>query len=308
MDEDLEHRKRGDHDGDPGAITGPRRSFMEVVMEDLSEHVEDFAWSDLVIFVAACWIGGALLLSPLSGIHWLVPGDFKYRTAMYYHGLMVPVLILLYLLTVNILPLKVLNRRIYGIGAISSILFVGLGSMFNFKKGLSAASLVQITGMVMTDILGIVLAVALVAFAIQDEKISRINTPFRVVLSSMVAILAAALLGHLSGWTIDLGIKSFPGATALLHATGMKPLAFHEGLLSSHSHLMVFAVLCWLVAITAIAFGYQSLTGWKRCVSTGGVVDDTDKYLVCHGHIPCFSFFGLGTSPVFCIRSQRSSP
>ncbi len=236
-----------------------------------SNIIKAFDWSDLGIFVAACWISVALILSPFSGCHWLVPGDFKYGVAMYYHGLMVPVLILLYLLTVNMLPLKVLNKRIYGIGAISSILFVGLGSIFNLKKGLSLAAIIQIIGMVTTDILGIVLAFALGISVIQDEKTSRISTPSWVLLSSMIAILVAAPLGHLSGWAIDLGIKSFPGATALLHATGMKVQDFQDGLIGSHSHLIVFAVLCGLVAITAISLGYESFSGWKRRVSTWGL-------------------------------------
>jgi len=58
-------------------------------MEGLSEHIEAFTWSDFAVFVAACWIAVALILSPFFGIHWFVPGDFNYRTAMYYHGLMV---------------------------------------------------------------------------------------------------------------------------------------------------------------------------------------------------------------------------
>ena len=245
---------------------------MGVVMEGRSERVAGFAWSDIGIFVAGCWIAGALILSPLFGIHWLVPGDFKYGTAMYYHGLMLPVLVLVYLLTVNILPLKVLKRRIYAIGAISSILFAGTGSILNFEKGLSFAAVIQITGMVMTDILGITLAVALIIFAVtQNEKVKEINAAFWLLFSSLIAILFAAPLGHLSGWAIDLGIKSFPGAMALLHATGMKAGDFRDGLLSSHSHLMVFAVLCGLVAITAIGLGYQSLTGWKRWVSACGL-------------------------------------
>jgi len=235
-------------------------------------NVQAFAWSDLGIFVAGCWIAGALIFSSLFGIHWLDPGDFKYRTAMYYHGVMVPVPILVYLLAVKALNLKILNRRMYAIGAIFSILFVGLGSIFNFEKGLSFATVIQITGMVITDILGITLAVALMIFAVtQNEKVKKMSAAFWLLFLSIIAILVAAPLGHLSGWAIDLGINSFPGATALLHATGMKPGDFQDGLLSSHSHLIVAATLCGLVAITAIGFGYQSLTGWKRRMSTWGL-------------------------------------
>ncbi|MGC8605407.1 MAG: hypothetical protein ACP5VS_17200, partial [Desulfomonilaceae bacterium] len=224
------------------------------------------------ILVAGCWIAVALILSPFFGIHWLASGDFKYRTAMYYHGIMVPMLILVYLLAGKVLRLKVLNTWLYSTAAIFSILFVGLGSRFNFEKGLSVAALIQIAGMVMTDILGITLAVALVAFAVgQHEKERKITAAFWLLFSSLIAILFAAPLGHLSGWTIDLDIRSFPGVPRLLHVTGMKPGDFQNGLLSSHSHLIVAATLCVLVAITAMSFGYESLTGWKRRMSTCGL-------------------------------------
>ena len=244
----------------------------EKEMKDQFESENVGVWSEFAIFAAACWIAVAFILSPVFEVHWLTPGDFKYTTAMYYHGLMVPVLVLFYLLTAKILSLKLLNKRIYAAGSILSILFVGIGSIFNFEKGLSVAAVIQITGMVITDILGIVLVLALVVFAMtQNEKVKKINAAFYLLVSSIVAILAAAPLGHLSGWAIDLGIGSFPGVTALLHTTGMKPGDFQDGLVSSHSHLIVAAILCGLVAIAAISFGYQSLTGWKRRVSTSGL-------------------------------------
>lgn len=241
-------------------------------MKDPPESENVGVWSEFAIFSAGCWIAVAFILSPLFGVHWLTRGDFKYTTAMYYHGLMVPVLVLFYLLTVKILSLKMLNRRIYAAGSILSILFVGIGSIFNFEKGLSVAAVIQITGMVITDILGIALVLALMVSAMtQNEEVKKIKAAFYLLVSSIVAILVAAPLGHLSGWAIDLGISSFPGVTALLQATGMKPGNFQDGLVSSHSHLIVAATLCGLVAIAAIRFGYQSLTGWKRRVSTSGL-------------------------------------
>lgn len=227
-------------------------------------------WLDTVL-TAAVWIAGTLILS-LFRVHWLIPGDFKYAAAMYYHGLMVPVLVLLCLLTIKILPLKILNKKIYMTAAISSIFLVGFGSIFNLNKGLSVAAVIQITGMVTADFLGIVLAITMMFFALnQGKKVRELGAAFWLLFSSMVAILVAAPLGHISGWGIDFGISSFPGVTTLLHVTGLKPRIFQDALVSSHSHMIVFAVLCGLVALTAIHFQYQSLTGWKKRVSNLGL-------------------------------------
>ncbi len=240
-------------------------------MQFHSENSKDTDWLDFAVFTAAVWIAGTLILS-FFRIHWLIPGDFKYATAMYYHGVMVPVLVLLYLLTIKILPLKIPNKRIYVTAAISSILLVSLGSIFNLKKGLTVASVTQIAGMATADFLGIVLTVAMILFALnQGKKIKELGVAFWLLFSSMVAILVAAPIGHISGWGIDFGISSFPGMTALLHVNGVKPRSFQDALVSSHSHLIVFAVLCGLVALTAIHFQYQSLTGWRKRVSNLGL-------------------------------------
>ena len=103
-------------------------------MKKQSESTKALAWSEFAIFLTVCWITGALISSPLLGVHWLTPGDFKYSTAMYYHGIMVPALVLLYLLTRKIFPLSLLNRQNYPVGAILSILCVGVGSILNIRS------------------------------------------------------------------------------------------------------------------------------------------------------------------------------
>ena len=191
--------------------------------------------SDFAIFFAVCWIVAALLSSSFFGVHWLAPGDFGYSSAMYYHGIMIPVLILLYLLTQKVLPLRVVNERAYTAGAILSILFVGFGSIFNTDKGISIATVVQVIGMVMTDFLGIILVTVMAIFALRkNRKIRKIGAAFWLLFSSIIAILMAAPLGHLAGWYFDIGIKSIPGP---LNITNITPDEFRDGLVASHSHL-----------------------------------------------------------------------
>ncbi len=237
-----------------------------------SKGARAVAWSEFAVFLAACWIAGALVSSPFLGIHWLIPGDFKYSTAMYYHGITVPALVLLYLLVKKIFPLKLLNRRAYAVGAILSILCVGFGSILNVEKGLSVVCLMQIAGMVMADLLGAALLVAMVMFSVREkEKVTEIKAAFWLFFCSILAILIAAPLGHLAGWIIDLGTSSFPGLGVLLRMTDMKAADLQNNFVGSHSHLMVAAFLCALSAFTAIYYRYQFRPKWKRRITTLGL-------------------------------------
>lgn len=228
--------------------------------------------SDFAIFVTVGWILLALFLSFFFGIHWFAPGDFSYTSAIYYHGLMVPVLILLYLITKEFLPLEFVNKRIYVVCAILAVLFVGIGSIFNTSKGISFAATLQIIGMVLTDALGIVLVAAMVILAREkNKKAKRTNAAFWLLFSSIVAILIAAPFGHLAGWCIDIGAKSFPGLQGLLNAANIKAVDFQDGLLASHSHLIVAALMSGLAAVTALYFQYQSRIGWKKRLSSLGL-------------------------------------
>ena len=244
--------------------------YKEVIMfqtgrREQSNGTKAVAFSDFAIFFAVCWIVVALFSSLLFRVHWFVPGDFNYSAAMYYHGIMVPVLILLYLLTQKIFPLEVVNERVYTAGAISAILLVGAGSIFNTSKGISVAVVVQIIGMVMTDCLGITLVVAMAIFALKkDGNARKTGMAFWLLFSSIIAILISAPLGHLAGWCIDIGIKSIPGSGVLLNAINIKPTAFQDGLVASHSHLIAAALLCGLAALTAIYLQYESRGPWRK--------------------------------------------
>ncbi len=191
---------------------------------------------------------------------------------MYYHGVMVPVLILLYLITQKTLHLKVVNERVYYVCAILAVLFVGAGSVFSSDEGMSTAVIVQIIGMVMTDCLGIILLIGMAAPALKkDAKERKTGAAFRLLFFSIGMILIAAPFGHLAGWCHDIGIGTVPGTNALLNTVGMTPADFQDGLTASHSHLIVAALLCGLAAVAAIYFQYQARAGWRKRISDTGL-------------------------------------
>ncbi len=236
------------------------------------DGTEAVSFSDFAVFFAVCWVVAAFFSSLMLRIHWFAPGDFSYWAAMYYHGIMIPVLILLYLLTQKMFCLKRINERIYSLGAILSILLAGTGSIFNTGKGMSAAVVVQIIGMVMTDCLGIILVAAMAMAALEkDIRQDKTDAAFWLLLVSIMAIIMAAPLGHLAGWCMDVGISSLSGSGILLHAINLGPDKFLNGLVASHSHLTVAAILCGLAALTAKYYQYQPSVRLGGRISTLGL-------------------------------------
>jgi len=101
----------------------------------------------------------------------------------------------------------------------------------------------------------------------EGGKAGEAGMAFRLLLASLAAILIAAPLGHLAGWCFDIGTKSIPGLAALLEAANRHPNEFQEGLATSHSHLIVTALMSGLAAVAAIYLHYRSRAVWRKYIS-----------------------------------------
>ncbi|NIA09221.1 MAG: hypothetical protein GWP10_05665 [Nitrospiraceae bacterium] len=105
----------------------------------------------------------------------------------------------------------------------------------------------------------------------ERAKVAEIHAGFWLLFFSVLAILVAAPFGHLAGWINDFGTQSFPGLGAWIRTTGMKATDFQDGLISSHSHLIIAAFWCALSALTAIYFQYPFRPKWKKSTGTLGL-------------------------------------
>jgi len=242
-------------------------------MNETNEHKPQADWTRTALLVAAAWLALALLLSFALRVDWLARGDFDYRTAMYYHALMVPLLVMFFLITIRAVGLGGVTRgRVYGLGAIAAVVLAGVGGFANLSEGLSVATLVQIAGMTLTDVLGLVLIFSLASTMFGHGAAKQTASGARwLLLCSLAAVVLAAPFGHLAGWGIDIGITKFPGVSALTARTGVEPSEFQDALVGSHSHLIVAATLSALIALAALLLGYDSLRGWQKNVSRVGV-------------------------------------
>ncbi len=211
------------------------------------------------------WIALGLVISFIARVDWFEPGDFDAVTAMGYHGLMVPLLVFFYLLAVKISPLEELQGRLYAGAAVFAVVLAGPFALLNRAEGISAAAALQISGMVITDLLGVVMMVVLFRFMLKSGEVMRgKRLPIGLLLSSVTAILLAAPFGHLAGWGNDIGIARFPGVSSWLNTVGMQAQDFQEGIVASHSHLIAAALFCALTALAVLRYQKQDMPEWKK--------------------------------------------
>ncbi len=225
--------------------------------------------AEYALFFTALWIAVALVASIFRGIPWLEVGDFGYATAMYYHGIMIPVLVMLYLLVRKAIWAESGKGWIYEVCAIISIALVGIGSFFNVGNHFSLAAAIQVAGMVAVDLMGIVLLLSLVRTARRKGAVS-LDVSFWLLFCSLFTILITAPLAHLAGWMADFDIRNVPGMGGLLALSKLDYSDFHESLVAAHSHLIMISVLTAFSSLAVRLFQYRIFSrGRKRLCEIG---------------------------------------
>ncbi len=230
-----------------------------------------YPWQQKATAFALSWIALASGLPFLWFSSWFGPGDFEFSSAMLYHSVMVPLLVLFYLLVSSSLRLPLCATRWFPGGAILSVLFAGLGALVGRHTGFSLFAVLRIAGMIGADVLGVAVAVSLVRLGRRrGSALGSERTAFLLLLTSVLGVLLAAPLGHLAGWSLDFGLISFPGAPKWLRAVGLQPEALEDALIASHSHLIVAALLCGLTALAAVLFASTREAHWRSRVRVLG--------------------------------------
>ncbi len=190
------------------------------------------------------WTGAMLMLDAAAGVHWFQPGDFDWRTAMAYHGILIPAWMLLVLAYARTAAeLSEPSRQWIRAGAAGAAIFTGVGGLLIRREGLSAGALLQILGLTFADVTALIALVS----AFRDhfrrkEFAGEQRLAWWTVSIAMVALSLATPLGHLAGAVRDLG-KSFFLFSAHVSALGKPADAVLDGYVGSHSHQIVAAFL-----------------------------------------------------------------
>ena len=205
---------------------------------------------DRVALGIILWTAILLFAYPAMGVEWFVPGDFEWREAMSYHGVVISAWMLLNL---GILRHAVQLRRFAKIGAplcvgaLAASLLSGLGGLLIRTPGMSVGSFIQFAGVFLGDLVGV--ATLILTLLMFREKPKKTNPLVLISLAVCLAgIVLSTPLGHLAGairdWGGQVGFLSMHAGMIGKETT--EALGLYVG---SHSHQMVSAFICCAMLI-----------------------------------------------------------
>jgi hypothetical protein len=210
-----------------------------------------------VLFLTA-WMGFLLLLDFITGVHWFRPGDFSYRTAMAYHGLMIPVWMLLLLIFSDEIPESFLRRRTLVVGVLSASVLTGAATLFIRQKGISFPTVILVSGLVIAEITALVVLIsALRAYRVSSEKKPVNRLAWLTVFIALAGMSLATPAGHLVGAFQDAE-QWFSGWAAHFQT---------DSLTDAHSHQMLASLLAAVFVFPLIkkSSGKQKrILGWQN--------------------------------------------
>ena len=183
-----------------------------------------------------------LITYTLIGVNWLHLGDFSFRTAMAYHGILIPAWLILVLTYFQYTEHSNFSEKLLGIGAVSAGILTGIGASLIHKQGFTLGTTIQIMGMILAEI--IVLTIIIISFKYYfTTPQGNINTTaWWTVSIGLIAMLLATPLGHLAGAAKDLGEK-FPIVLKHAEILNLPTKDVIEGYIGSHSHQVMAAFL-----------------------------------------------------------------
>ncbi len=213
-----------------------------------------------MISILAGWSGLLLIIFPLLGFPLFEIGDFNFYTAMAYHGIAITAWLLLLLAYLYYIKPSQKIEKWSGYGAVAAAILAGIGSMLIHNRGVSTGTVIQISGMVLTEIIALTIIILAIKFYF-TEPMKNINSlAWWTGLTGLISMSLSAPLGHLAGATIDLGNKFF---LILQHAKALNmPVQdVLDGYIGSHSHEILAAFFATAFTIPLISRSEEEKKG-----------------------------------------------
>ena len=205
--------------------------------------------------------------------------DIYWRLVLYWHGaIFIPWITVLAVLTSTRFQLDKmagtagrLVRESVFIGGFFAVPIAGIAGIFDvydhFALGIPLWT--QIFAFLIGDEMAIALIVAMTVFPKSHGGYLKAGMPFYTVFAGVVGALAAAMMGHVGGYISWFGpnpgmVNGYINSTmypVLGFSNSTSVIAFTEGVVGSHSHLMLVALMAGVVALVAVFFGYEN---WGR--------------------------------------------
>jgi hypothetical protein len=195
----------------------------------------------------------------------------NYATVMFLHGLLIGMVGLMALLTLQVMRVKSLHVRAWiVVGVVAATVLASIGGIFDTKiPGAEVALWTQIFGFFALDEILVMLIYGIYKERARALTIGRL--PFVAGLATSVAMLSAALMGHLAGWIMEFG--NWPGIIGgYASAVGFAKVDdFTGALVGSHSHEMAVGAMALAITLLVVQFGYSGLTATPRLIARIGM-------------------------------------
>jgi hypothetical protein len=205
---------------------------------------------DCVALGIIIWAAILLFAYSAMGVAWFAPGNFEWREAMSYHGIVISAWMLLNLGILRYVKQSSLFVKLclpLCAGALAASLLSGFGGLLIRTPGMSIGTLIQIAGMFLGDIVGIITLI--LTLLMLREKPKTTNPLVLISLAvCLVGIILSTPLGHFAGAIRDFGNQAgFLSVHArMIGKEATEALDLYVG---SHGHQMVSAFICCAMLI-----------------------------------------------------------
>lgn len=224
-------------------ITG-NGSFKKVNEMDKNQHRS----LKITIAVLSAWSGLMFIIFELTGVKWFQPGDFSFRTAMAYHGILIPAWMML---TLSYYSQHIedcefegsdFTEKLLGAGAICAGILTGIGSAMIHGQGFSPGTGIQISGMVIAEITALIIIIKAFSYHFRTSGDKVNTTAWWTVSIALIGLSLAAPLGHIAGAAKDFGEK-FNILIGQANFSGLTSNEVINGYIGSHSHQIMASFL-----------------------------------------------------------------
>ncbi len=264
-----------------------------------------FSPKDNIITVLV-FISIFMVIGPfLPGVSWFKLGDFSLDMVNFYHTVMIPFAFVLILYASELLGLGSTERKAVNISTYPVLFLTLLGTIFFYPTSTQTLDYVL---QAVRDMWMLVIALMFFVYLLMlpfrnRKKFNGIWGAYFLVVITTLSAGIAAVMGMIYEYGALFGYASLPAFNSYVNAWGGLQ-TFLGNLITSHSHEMLPAVMGGIVGLTAITFGYEKLSRFKRnAVNLGmivafiGVISFTYLYVISSFGtyvIPTIAPFGPG--------------
>lgn len=192
--------------------------------------------------ILSAWSGLMFIIYALVSVSWFHLGDFSFRTAMAYHGILIPAWMMLVLAYSRHIEHSDFIKMSLGTAAVSAGILTGIGSLLLRRQGFSLGTGIQVAGMILAEITAIVIIIESFWYHFRTSQNGINETAWWTVSIALIGLSLATPLGHLAGAVKDLGEK-FPLFVKHVGLLGITPNDVLSGYIDSHSHQILAAFL-----------------------------------------------------------------